>query len=196
MPEGFGKKLPAGATNSFQIHYTPNGKATQDQMRIGLKFAAQPPQYSVHVLALPKISLNIPPGAANHIETAEQRVPFDLDITALMAHMHVRGKAFKYEVTYPDGKQETLPDIPHYDFNWQLRYECAETKRIPAGSTMKCTAIYDNSANNPANPDPTKTVRWGPQTFNEMLIGYIECYTVNDTLTSSGGLRKARAGGE
>ncbi|MBI3882510.1 MAG: hypothetical protein HY301_20920 [Verrucomicrobia bacterium] len=197
LPEGFGKMLPAGATISFQIHYTPNGKAVDEQMRIGLKFAAQPPTYAVHVLAMPKITINIPPGAADHVEVAEQRVPFDLDLTAFMAHMHVRGKAFKYEATYPDGRHETLLDIPHYDFNWQLRYECAETKRIPAGSTMKITAVFDNSAGNPANPDPTKIVRWGPQTFNEMMIGYMEYYTLNDgTLRSSRLPRTRRAGAE
>lgn len=189
LPPGFGKKLPAGATISFQIHYTPNGKATQDQMRLGVKFARQPPQYSVHVLALPKTDLNIPPGAPNHVEVAEKRVPYNLNLTALMAHTHVRGKSFKYEVTYPDGRNETLLDIPKYDFNWQLRYEYAETKRIPAGSVMKITAIYDNSADNPANPDPTKNVRWGKQTSDEMMIGYFECYTANAALASLGEVR-------
>jgi thiol-disulfide isomerase/thioredoxin len=189
MPAGFGKKLPAGAIISFQIHYTPNGKATQDQMRLGVKFAAQPPEYTVHVLALPQVNLNIPPGEPNHVETAEQRVPYNLNLTAFMAHTHVRGKSFKYEVTYPDGRNETLLDIPRYDFNWQLRYECAETKRIPAGSLMKITAIYDNSPDNPANPDPTKTVRWGKQTSDEMMIGYMECYTPNVTLAAHSSVR-------
>jgi len=184
LPPDFGKKLPAGATISFQIHYTPNGKATQDQMRLGVKFAKQPPQYFVHVLALPKTDINIPPGVANHIEIAEKRVPYNLNLTALMAHTHLRGKAFKYEITYPDGRNETLLDIPKYDFNWQLRYEYAETKRIPAGSVMKITAIYDNSADNPANPDPAKNVRWGNQTFDEMMIGYFECYTSTARLAS------------
>jgi thiol-disulfide isomerase/thioredoxin/mono/diheme cytochrome c family protein len=182
MPAGFAKKLPAGAIISFQIHYTPNGKATQDQMRLGLKFATQPPEYTVHVLALPQVDLNIPPGEPNHVETAEQKVPYNLNLTAFMAHTHVRGKTFKFDVTYPDGRNETLLDIPRYDFNWQLRYECAETKRIPAGSLMKITATYDNSPGNPANPDPTQTVRWGKQTSDEMMIGYMECYTPNVTL--------------
>lgn len=177
LPPGFGKKLPAGATISFQIHYTPNGRATQDQLRLGVKFAPQPPQYAVHVLALPKTDINIPAGAPHHVEVAEKRVPTPLNLTALMAHTHVRGKAFKYEVTYPDGRSETLLDIPKYDFNWQLRYEYAETKHIPAGSVMKITAVYDNSAANPANPDPTKNVVWGKQTADEMMIGYFECYT-------------------
>jgi peroxiredoxin len=182
MPAGFGKKLPAGATISFQIHYTPNGKATQDQLKLGVKFAKEPPRYAVHVLALPKPNINIPAGAAHHVEVAEKRVPADLNLTALMAHTHVRGKAFKFELAGRDGQSETLLDIPKYDFNWQLRYEYAQTKRIPAGSLVKITAVYDNSADNPANPDPTKNVRWGNQTYDEMMIGYFECYSLNPTL--------------
>lgn len=184
LPTGFGKKLPAGATISFQIHYTPNGKATQDQLRLGVKFAKEPPRYAMHVLALPKININIPAGAPHHVEVQEKRVPTDLNLTALMAHTHVRGKAFKFDLTYPDGKAETLLDIPKYDFNWQLRYEYAKTKRIPAGSVMKITAVYDNSADNPANPDPTKNVRWGDQTHEEMMIGYFECYALNPMLAA------------
>lgn len=176
LPEGFAKKLPAGATLHFQIHYTPNGKATQDQLKIGFKFAPQPPQYVVHVNAVAQPRLNIPAGEANHVETAQQKLPFDMMMTAFMAHMHVRGKAFKYEVTYPDGKQEVLLDIPRYDFNWQLAYNLAQPKLIPRGSIVKVTAVYDNSTGNPANPDPTKNVRWGQQTFDEMMIGYVEHY--------------------
>ena len=94
-----------------------------------------------------------------------------------MAHMHVRGKAFKFEVTKPDGSHEVLLDIPRYDFNWQLRYNYAQSHFLPRGSKFKTTAIFDNSDQNPANPDPAKNVRWGQQTFDEMMIGYIEYYT-------------------
>jgi hypothetical protein len=121
--------------------------------------------------------LNIPPGAANHIETASKKLPVDVHIMGYVAHMHVRGKAFKYEVTYPDGKNGTLLDIPRYDFNWQLRYDHKTPLTLPKGSTVKITAAFDNSPNNPANPDPTKTVRWGQQTYDEMMIGYFETYT-------------------
>jgi mono/diheme cytochrome c family protein len=176
-PEGFARKLPAGATVSFQIHYTPNGKATQDQLRMGLVFAKQPPRFAMHTAAVAGRRLSIPPGEANHVETAQQTVPFDMPVTALLAHMHVRGKAFRFDVTYPDGKSETLLDIPRYDFNWQLRYEFKEPRVLPRGSTVKLTAVYDNSSGNKANPDPTKTVRWGPQTVDEMMLGYFEYYT-------------------
>ena len=176
-PEGFARKLPAGATISFQIHYTPKGKATQDQLRMGLVFAKQPPRFAMHTAAVAGRKLMIPPGEANHVVTAEQKVPFDMNVTALLAHMHVRGKAFKFEVTYPGGKSETLLDIPRYDFNWQLRYTYKEPRVLPRGSTVKITATYDNSAGNKANPDPTKTVHWGAQTYDEMMLGYIEYFT-------------------
>ena len=176
-PDGFARKLPAGATVSFQIHYTPNGKATEDQLKMGLIFAKQTPKYAMHTVAVSGRRLSIPPGEANHVVIAQQTAPFDMNVTAYMAHMHVRGKAFKFEVTYPDGKAETLLDIPRYDFNWQLRYEYKEPHVIPRGSVVKITAVFDNSAGNKANPDPTKTVHWGPQTVDEMMLGYIEHYT-------------------
>ncbi len=175
-PPGFARKLPAGATVSFQIHYTPNGKATQDQMRMGLLFTKEPPKYAVETLAIADRNLNIRPGEANHVESISRRIPRDINVLAYMAHMHVRGKAFKYELTTSDGEPETLLDIPNYDFNWQLRYDYANPRVIPAGSNVKVTAVFDNSANNPANPDSTKTVRWGPQTSDEMMIGYVETY--------------------
>ncbi len=176
-PEGFARKIPAGARVSFQIHYTPSGKAKQERLRMGLVFAKTPPQYEMKTVAVSNRKLSIPPGASNHVETRTQRVPFDMPVTSFMAHMHTRGKAFKYEVTYADGKIETLLDIPRYDFNWQLRYDYKTPKLIPAGSTVKITAVFDNSAENKANTDPTKLVKWGSQTVDEMMIGYIEYFT-------------------
>ncbi len=176
LPQGYAKRLPAGATISFQIHYTPNGKPVEDQLKIGLIFAKQPPQFEVKVAAVAHPRLNIPPGAADHVESRTQAIPMDMLFSAYMAHMHLRGKAFKYEVTYPDGKSEVLLDIPRYDFNWQLAYDYKQPKFIPRGSVLKITAVYDNSSGNPANPDPSKTVRWGSQTFDEMMIGYVEHY--------------------
>lgn len=174
LTPGYAKRLPAGSRLSFQIHYTPNGKATTDQVKIGLIFAKEPPRHEVHVAAVVQPQLKIPPGEANHVETKRQIIPVNMNITAFMAHMHVRGKSFKYELTTPDGRTETLLDIPRYDFNWQLQYDYAQPKFIPRGSTMTITAVFDNSSGNPANPDPTKTVRWGDQTYDEMMIGYVE----------------------
>jgi mono/diheme cytochrome c family protein len=175
-PEGFARKIPAGARVSFQIHYTPSGKAKKERLRMGLVFAKTAPQYEVKTLALANNRIAIPPGASHHVETQTRRVPFDIPITGYMAHMHIRGKAFKYEVTYADGKTETLLDIPRYDFNWQLRYDYKQPKLIPRGSTLTITAVYDNSTENKANPDPTKLVKWGSQTVDEMMLGYFEYF--------------------
>lgn len=175
-PEGFARKIPAGAKVSFQIHYTPSGVAKKERLKMGLVFAKQPPTYEVRTAPLANKRLAIPPGAPRHIEIHSQRVPFDMPVTGFMPHMHTRGVAFKYEVTYPDGKNEVLLDIPRYDFNWQLRYELKQPKLIPQGSTLKITAVFDNSTENKANPDPTKLVRWGSQTVDEMMIGYIEYF--------------------
>jgi len=175
-PEGFARKIPAGAKVSFQIHYTPSGVAKKERLKMGLVFAKHPPTYEVRTAPLANVRLAIPPGAPRHIETHSQRVPFDMPITGFMPHMHTRGAGFRYEVTYPDGKNEVLLDIPRYDFNWQLRYELKQPKLIPQGSTLKITAAFDNSTGNKANPDPTKLVKWGSQTVDEMMIGYVEYF--------------------
>jgi Ca2+-binding EF-hand superfamily protein/mono/diheme cytochrome c family protein len=175
-PQGFARKIPAGARVSFQIHYTPSGKAKKERLRMGLVFAKTPPQYEVKTVAVANTRISIPPGAERHVETKTQRVPFDMPVTSFMPHLHIRGAGFKYEVTYTDGKTETLLDIPRYDFNWQLRYDYKQPKLIPRGSTIKITAIYNNSASNKANPDPTKLVKWGSQTVDEMMLGYLEYF--------------------
>jgi hypothetical protein len=125
------------------------------------------------------IRINIPPNDPNHVEVGSRYVPIDMMVTAFMPHMHTRGKSFKYELTTPDGKTETLLDVPRYDFNWQLQYRLSHTLLIPHGSTVKITAVYDNSSGNSANPDPNKNVHWGEQTTDEMMLGYVEYFTPN-----------------
>jgi thiol-disulfide isomerase/thioredoxin len=195
-PAGFANKLPAGSRLHFQIHYTPFGRATTDQTRLGLKFADTPPRHEVQVTGIANVRISIPPGAADHVETATLRVPVDVYVTAFMPHMHVRGKAFKYEVEFPDGRRETLLDVPRYDFNWQLAYTLKEPLRIPAGSIVRTTAVFDNSAGNPANPDPARAVRWGPQTVDEMMLGYLEFHTANDVTLGRGRGTRGRSGAE
>lgn len=172
--DGIARKLPAGSRLSFQIHYTPSGKPVQERMRLGLIFAKESPRLEIRTVGVAKRDLNIPPNEANHIETKTQRVPVDLTVTNLLAHMHVRGKAFRYELVHPDGREELLLDIPRYDFNWQLRYDFKQPKVFPRGSALRITAAYDNSSGNRANPDPSKPVKWGQQTYDEMMIGYVE----------------------
>ena len=182
FPAGFGKRLAAGSVLRFQIHYTPNGTATNDQIRIGLKFLAQPPEHAVHVIGLANPLLRIPAGAKRHEEHAGTPVPRTAHVLAFLPHMHLRGAAFRYEVEAPDGNVRTLLDIPRYDFNWQLTYRCANPLVIEAGSRLRAIGWYDNSSGNPANPDPTRDVRWGPQTYDEMMLGYVEYYFPGDGL--------------
>ena len=175
-PNGYAKKLPKGARMRFQMHYTPNGTATEDLTRIGLVFAKEPPMHEVKVKGIANARIKIPPRADNHREVASLKLPVDVEVLGFLPHMHLRGKAARYEVKSSSGT-ETLLDIPRYDFNWQLLYRLSEPKTLKKGDTIQFTAWFDNSADNPANPDPNKTVRWGPQTEDEMHLGYIE-YTI------------------
>lgn len=175
-PSGFAKMLPKGSTLKFQIHYTPNGRATTDQTRLAIRFAKGPVKHEVKTIGIANLFIRIPPGADNHKETAIIPEPNDVRVLSFIPHMHVRGKAARYEWVKPNGERETLLDVPRYDFNWQISYEYAEPKLIPKGSRLEFSAWFDNSDKNPANPDPTKTVRWGSQTFDEMHLGYVEYY--------------------
>lgn len=174
FPEGFGKKLPKGSQILFQMHYTPNGKATTDQTELGLIFARKEPQFEVKVAGVANTRFSIPPETDNYEVNAQLRLPYDATIMGFAPHMHVRGKACKYEVT--TASRKTILDIPQYDFNWQLLYRLAEPLALKKGDTLHYTAWFDNSSKNPANPDPKKTVKWGQQTFDEMMLGYVEYY--------------------
>jgi hypothetical protein len=177
------KLLPAGAKLIFQVHYTPNGKKTADLSRIGLLFADE--KSVTHAVMTSEArkagGLVIPPNADNvQHEANSPRSPVEVQVLNLMPHMHVRGKSFRYELQTPDGRKETVLDVPRYDFNWQTSYQLAEPLRVPAGGSMHVVAHYDNSANNFNNPNPNATVRWGEQTWDEMLIGYFDIAVPRD----------------
>ncbi|MCU0708188.1 MAG: redoxin family protein, partial [Pirellula sp.] len=173
-PEGYAKRIPKGARLRFQMHYTPNGTATEDRTRIGLVFAKEEPKHEVRVAGVVNAGFRIPPGADNHQVVASiKSVPTDIQILAFLPHMHLRGKAARYDLI-SGSETRTMLDIPRYDFNWQLLYRYAEPVSVKAGDTLRFTAWYDNSSNNPANPDPNKEVKWGPQTQDEMHLGYVE----------------------
>jgi peroxiredoxin len=175
LPPGMAKRIPAGWRIVFVIHYAPNGTAQTDQTRLGLTFAtASAVRHEVVTQLLYDPDLKIPPHAADHRVEHTWRAPADLLLLAMFPHMHLRGKAFRYEAAYPDGTSETLLYVPRYDFNWQHRYVLAAPKRIPAGTTLRCIAHYDNSAQNPNNPDPDVTVRTGKQSSDEMFNGYFD----------------------
>ena len=164
--------VKAGATFLLQVHYTTNGKEAVDRSVVGLKIRKDKPKYRAICGSTVQFKLDIPPGEPSYETKASYTFREDTTLLDMTPHMHLRGKAFKYEITYPDGKHEVLLDVPHYDFNWQLAYVLAEPRTVPAGTRIDTTAWYDNSANNKYNPDPTQTVHWGDQTFQEMMIGF------------------------
>jgi mono/diheme cytochrome c family protein len=175
-PKGFARYLPKGSRLIFQMHYTPNGIATTDQTRVGVIYADAPPEHEVRIKGLSNHHIRIPPFAKHHREEASLKLPVDATVLGFLPHMHLRGSACRYEVIDTTGRQEVLLDIPQYDFNWQLLYRYTEPRTFHEGDTITFTAWFDNSAENPANPDPTETVYWGQQTFEEMLLGYVEYF--------------------
>jgi hypothetical protein len=164
--------VKAGSTFLFQVHYTVNGKEALDRSFLGLKIRKDKPKYQAFSGSAMQPRFAIPPNDPSY--EVKQTYTFKEDVTLidLTPHMHLRGKAFKYVMTYPDGKSEVLLNVPKYEFNWQPSYVLAEPRQVPAGSKLEATAWYDNSSNNKWNPDPSQTVHWGDQTFEEMMIGF------------------------
>jgi len=173
-PAGTAKKIAAGSDLIFQVHYTPTGAVKTDRSSVGLIFAKQPPRHQAVTKGIAQREFEIPAGASNYEVTSSFTFPSDSHLINLMPHMHLRGKDFRYTATFPDGRSEVLLSVPAYDFGWQTMYRLAEAKAMPKGTRIDCQAHFDNSASNPANPDPTQTVGWGEQTFDEMMIGYID----------------------
>jgi peroxiredoxin len=194
LPDGMAKRIPAGWRLVFVVHYTAVGSVQTDRTRLGLTFAdPRTVRQEVATRLMFDPGLSIPPGARHHELSQTWQTKRDLLVLALFPHMHLRGKSFRYTVRYPDGGEEILLDVPRYDFNWQHRYVLAAPKRLPAGTQMTCTAVYDNSADNPANPDPSATVRAGPQSWDEMFNGYWDVAADDEDLTKEiGWVRIAR----
>ncbi len=179
---GMAKKIPAGSQLVFQMHYTPSGSPQQDLSSIGLMFADPATvKNEVSTMAVENALLLIPPMMPNYPVTAWQTFKQDTELLSLYPHMHVRGKAFRYEATYPDGTKEILLDVPRYDFNWQQTYVFPQPKLIPKGTRMRCVAHYDNSPDNIANPDPKRIVHFGEQTYDEMMIGFMEAMPASNS---------------
>jgi hypothetical protein len=174
MKPGQAKLVKAGSDLVLQMHYTANGKATTDISRIGIVFATGKPTERILTLAAANAEFAIPPGNSNYQVDSKLTLQDDATLINFLPHMHFRGKSFEYRVTYPSGEKETLLDVPHYDFNWQLTYELAQPKLLPKGTVIECTAHFDNSPNNRYNPDPTTEVHFGEQTWEEMMIGFMD----------------------
>jgi peroxiredoxin len=183
-PPGVAAFLPAGSKIVFQMHYTPNGTAQQDRSYIGLRYADPATvKRQTRGGAAGNRWFTIPPGEDNHEVISQHKFGKDALLATLFPHMHLRGKSFRYVAHYPDGSQEILLDVPRYDFNWQLRYVLAEPKLMPKGTRLECIAHFDNSEGNLANPNPRDTVRWGDQTWEEMMLGFFSTLPISDDVT-------------
>jgi hypothetical protein len=183
FPEGRGKLLPAKSSVLFQMHYhkTPGpGTGGVDQTSVAIQFYDQGAEIEpVTTMWVLDPALRIPPGEASYQSVSEFTFEDDGVIYNFTPHMHLRGKSFRYTAHYPDGRQEVLLDVPDYDFNWQLTYTPKEPLQMPKGARVVCEAVFDNSAGNPANPDPSIEVTWGEATTDEMMIGFMEYAYLN-----------------
>jgi len=173
-PDGMAKLIPAGSDLVFQMHYTSNGRAGSDQTAVGLVFAKHPPAQRVITLQLNDHALLIPPNADNFRVEVQGTLPNDATLLSFFPHMHLRGKAFEYDVVHDDGTVEPLLRVDHYHFHWQLSYKLAQPRFLKAGTRLRAVAWYDNSRNNPHNPDPDALVTWGDQTYQEMMVGFFD----------------------
>ncbi len=175
LPPGVALKISPGSELVFQMHYTPTGKVEKDRSQMGFIFykGAMPPKGIAHTRPVLNMSFEIPPGEPNHEVKSSYTFERNVVLLGLMPHMHLRGKDFLYRATFPDGRSEILLSVPSYDFNWQGNYNFTEPVSAPAGTKIDCLAHFDNSADNRANPDPSRKVRWGDQTWEEMMIGWV-----------------------
>jgi mono/diheme cytochrome c family protein len=172
-PDGMAKCIPAGSDLVFQMHYTTNGHTATDQTSIGMVFAKHPPKQRVLTLQLANHSFVIPPEADNFRVEVFGTLPNDATLLSFFPHMHLRGKRFEYDIVNPDRSVETLLRV-NYHFHWQMSYRLAEPRFLKAGTKLQAVAWFDNSRNNPHNPDPTQAVRWGGQTYEEMMVGFFD----------------------
>lgn len=173
-PDGFAKLVPAGSDIVLQMHYTTHGHATEDRTSIGMVYSKEPPKKRVLTLQLTNDHFLIPPGDPDHRVEVHGSLPNDALLLSFFPHMHLRGKSFKYNILEPGGKVRTLLRISHYDFYWQLSYKLAEPLPLKAGTILQAVATFDNSKNNPHNPDPDSAVTWGDQTWAEMMVGFFD----------------------
>jgi len=168
--DGEAKLIPAGSDIVLEVHYMPEGKATTDQARVGIVFAKGPVTKRAMTLSSDSDKFAIPPFDPNYRIDSSRPIPEDMILVGMHPHMHMRGKDAQFRLVYPDGKTETLLNVPHYNWRWQLWYNLAQPIKMPKGSKIECTEHFDNSAANKENPDPSKTVTWGQQTTDEMMV--------------------------
>ncbi len=174
LPQGMAKKIPAGSDLVFQMHYQPDGKAALDHERIGLVFAKRPVSKRVLTLQMGNDTFVLPPGDPDVRVSAYGTLPRATELLSFFPHMHLRGASFAFHYIHPDGHIETMLYVKPYDFHWQLNYVLAKPRELPAGARLEWVAHFDNSANNPNNPDPGAAVHYGEQSTAEMMIGFFD----------------------
>ncbi len=175
-PPGSAIKLPKGTQLILELHYTPNGRKTQDRTSVGFFYAADKPTREVRSRSIVNFEFVIPPLEPKHPVKAVTQYDKPAVLLSLSPHMHLRGKDFEYAIVAPDGKREVILKVPRYDFNWQTKYVLSEPRKMPKGTRIECLAHFDNSRGNPNNPNPWKLVGWGNQTWEEMMIGFVDYY--------------------
>jgi peroxiredoxin len=173
---GFGKKIPKGSQLIFELHYTPNGTPCDDRSSIGLTYCKEPPKHEVRTRTVMTEKFIIPPLVSDHKVEAATTFTRPVVVLAIGPHMHLRGKNFTFDLTPTEAKKERMLSVPKYDFNWQIFYELSEPRRLAAGSRIDCVAHYDNSTSNPNNPNPYSIVMFGMQTWEEMMVGFVDYY--------------------
>jgi len=173
IAKGLARKIPAGSDLIFQVHYTPNGTEAKDKSYVGFVFAKQTPANEIVTRPVMNARFVIPPGDPNYQVESSYTFTQDAHIQSLMPHMHLRGKDFMFKATFPDGTSKVILSVPKYDFAWQTYYVLKEPLAAPKGTRLDCLAHFDNSEKNKFNPDPKKEVRWGDQTWEEMMIGWM-----------------------
>jgi hypothetical protein len=171
---GMAKRVKAGSDIVIQFHYTSNGKAAEDRTQVGLVFAAETPKQVVLTLQMGNDNFVIPAGDPNYRVQVSGTLPNEALLIGMFPHMHLRGKGFEYLLPGENGRVETLLKINHYDFRWQLTYKLRTPRLLPAGTRILCAGYFDNSPNNPLNPDPAAEVRFGEQSWQEMMIGFFD----------------------
>jgi len=174
LQPGQAKLIKAGSDLVFQMHYTANGKPATDRTRLGIVFAKEPPRERIFTLQITNRGFAIPPGDPDYAVDAKLTVQDNARVVALNPHMHLRGKSFEFRLVAPGQDPKILLSVPHYDFSWQLQYYLAEELQLAPGARIECSARYDNSPNNRFNPDSTKEVRWGDQSWEEMMVGTVD----------------------
>ena len=180
FPQNTGVYIPQGYNLSMQFHYTPNGRATVDETLLGLYMHDDPPAYENFTESVSGM-FRIPPFAGNHAASAEYVFAEDVVVTGLRPHMHFRGKDMKLSAELPDGSITELLSVPNYSYAWQPTYALEEPVNLPAGTMVHVTGTFDNSEHNPANPDPSKELTFGLQSWDEMFIGYWTYHSAEPT---------------